>query len=93
MESREVIDAEFRVVARGWRFPWRVTLLWLWITGVCAYLAYDEPSLAPVAVFAAAMVWPFVAFAKALAGPLRPAEEAEILREQLSARRAPSRRK
>lgn len=93
MESREVIDADYRLVVRSWRFPWRVTLWWAYCTGTAAFLAVSLPDQPGAAVFVAAMAWPVSAFAKALAGPPRPAEEAQILKAQLSARRAAYRRR
>lgn len=91
--SKDVIDAEFRVVSSGWRFPWRVTLWWIYCTGTAIFVSLEIPETPWLAIFAASMAWPVAAFAKALAGPLRPAEEAEILRARLSARQAPSKRK
>lgn len=91
--SKEIIDADYRVVARGWRFPWRVTLWWMYCTGTAAFLAANLPDQPGAAVFVAAMAWPISAFARALVGPLRPPEEAEILRARLSARPAAYKRK
>lgn len=93
MADREIIDAEFRVVARGWRFPWKTALWWLYCTGTAVLLDIKLPDEPGLAVFAAAMAWPVAAFAKALAGPLRSSEEAAILKAQLSGRRGPSKPK
>lgn len=89
----EVIDAEFRVIAPAWRFPWKTSLWWLYCTVVAGFATANIPEQPLIAVMIASMAWPVAAFAKALAGPLRPAEEAEILKAQLSARQAPSRRR